>query len=54
LLEAAPSVLQVFSISATLASQGGQVQLEQSDMHPALNMGAMAKEGISCAAIEDT
>jgi len=41
-------------MSATMASQEGQVQLEQSDMRLALNMAKMAKEGISCAAIEKT
>jgi hypothetical protein len=34
--------------------QGGRVQLEQSDMHPSLNMAKMAKEGFSRAAIEET
>ena len=41
-------------MSATMARQGGRVQLEQSDMHLALNMAKMAKGGISCAAIEET
>ena len=41
-------------MSATMARQGGRVQLEQSDMHLALNMGRMAKEGFSCAAIDET
>jgi len=39
-------------MSATMARQGGRVQLEQSDMSQALNMAKMAKEGFSCAAIE--
>jgi len=39
-------------MSATMARQGGQVQLEQSNMHLALNMAKMAKEGFLCAAIE--
>jgi len=39
---------------ATMARQGGRVQLEQSDMRLALNMAKMAKEGFSCAAIEET
>jgi hypothetical protein len=39
---------------ATMARQGGQVQLEQSDMRLALNMAKMAKGGISRAAIEET
>ena len=37
-----------------MATQGGRVQLEQSDMRLALNMGKMAKEGCSRAAIEET
>jgi hypothetical protein len=37
-----------------MARQGGWVQLEQSDMHLALNMAKMAKEGFSRAAIEET
>jgi len=41
-------------MSATMPRQGGRVQLEQSDMHPALNMATMAKGGFSRAAIEDT
>jgi len=41
-------------MSATMASQGGRVQLEQSNMRLALNMAKMAKEGFSRAAIEET
>jgi len=41
-------------MSATMARQGGRVQLEQSDMCLALNMAKMAKEGNSRAAIEQT
>jgi len=41
-------------MSATMARQGGRVQLEQSDMRLALNMAKMAKGGFSCAAIEET
>jgi len=41
-------------MSATMARQGGRVQLEQSDMHLALNMAKMAKEGFLRAAIEET
>jgi len=37
-----------------MARQGGQIQLEQSDMRLALNMAKMAKEGFSCASIEET
>jgi len=41
-------------MSATMARQGGWVQLEQSDMHLALNMAKMAKWGFSRAPIEET
>jgi hypothetical protein len=41
-------------MSATMARQGGQVQLEQSDMHLVLNVAKMAKGGCSRAAIEHT
>jgi len=41
-------------MSATMARQGGRVQLEQSDMRVALNMAKMANEGYSRAAIEET
>jgi len=41
-------------MSASMARQGGRVQLEQSDMRLALNMAKMAKEGISHTAIEKT
>jgi hypothetical protein len=41
-------------MSATMARQGGRVQLEQSDMRLAFNMAKMAKEGFSRAAIEET
>jgi hypothetical protein len=41
-------------MSATMARQGGRVQLEQSDMCLALNMAKMAKEGFSRAAREET
>jgi hypothetical protein len=41
-------------MSATIARQGGWVQLEQSNMHLALNMANMAKAGYSCTAIEET
>jgi len=40
-------------MSATIARQGGQVQLEQSDMRLALNMAKMANRGFSHATIED-
>ena len=41
-------------MSATMARQGGQVQLEQSDMPLALNIAKMAKGGFSRAAKEET
>jgi len=41
-------------MSATMARQGGRVQLEQSNLHLALNLATMAKCGFSCAAIEET
>jgi len=41
-------------MSATMARQGGRVQLEQYDMRLVLNMAKMAKEGFSRAAIEET
>jgi len=41
-------------MSATMARQGGRVQLEQSDMRLPLNMAKMGKEGYSRAAIEET
>jgi len=40
-------------MSTTMARHGGRVQLEQSDMHFAMNMATMAKEGLSCTAIEE-
>jgi len=41
-------------MSATMARQGGRVQLDHSNMRLALNMAKMAKEGFSRAAIEET
>jgi hypothetical protein len=41
-------------MSAIMAKQGGQVQLEQSDMRLSLNMANTSKEGFSRAAIEET
>jgi len=41
-------------MSTTIARKGGREQLEQSNMRLALNMGKMAKEGFSHAAIEET
>jgi hypothetical protein len=41
-------------MSATMAKQGGRVQLEQSNMRLALNMANTAKGGFPRAAIEET
>ena len=41
-------------MSATMAREGGRVQLEQSDIRLPLTMPKMAQEGLSCAAIEET
>jgi len=41
-------------MSATMARQGGRVQLEQSDWRLVLNMAKMAKEGFSRPAMEET
>jgi hypothetical protein len=41
-------------MSATMARQGGRVQLEQSDTRLALNRAKMAKGAFSCAAVEET
>jgi len=41
-------------MSATMARQGGRVQLAQFDMRLALNMAKMAKGGCSHTAIQET
>jgi len=41
-------------MSATIARHGGRVQLEQSDMHLALNLAKWVTGGFSRAAIEET
>jgi len=41
-------------MSATMARQGGRVQLEQSDMHLTLNMAKIANRGFACAMIDKT
>jgi len=41
-------------MSATMARQGGWVQLEQSDMRLALNVAQMAQGGFLHAAMEET
>jgi hypothetical protein len=45
--------MYVFHISATMSRQGGQVQLEQSDIYLALNMAKMQNAGSSGATIAD-
>jgi hypothetical protein len=40
-------------MAATIATQGGRVLLEHSDMRLASNMAKMAKEGCLRAAIEE-
>jgi hypothetical protein len=40
-------------MSATMAGQGGRLQLEQSDMRLVFNMVKMAKGGFSRATIEE-
>jgi len=41
-------------MSATMARQGGQVQLEQSDMHLALSLAKRAKGGFLRTTIDET
>jgi len=41
-------------MSATMARQRGEVQLEQSDMRLALNMAERSKEGFLRAVMEET
>ena len=41
-------------MSATMARQGGRVQLEQSNMRVRFNMAKMAKGGFSCTPMEQT
>jgi len=53
MLEAATNFLKVFNMSATVARQGGRVQVEQSDMHLALNMAKIAIEGFQRAMIQE-
>jgi hypothetical protein len=45
--------LKDFDISATMARQGGWVQLEQSNMRLALNIAKMAKGGFLGATIAE-
>ena len=52
LLKVATNFLKVFNMSATMARQGGRVQLEQSDMCFTLHKDNMAKGGFLRAAIE--
>jgi histone H3/H4 len=53
-LEAATIFLEVFTMSVTMARQGGRVELEQSDMRLALIMAKIPKGWFSPAAIEET
>jgi hypothetical protein len=46
--------LLVFHMSATMARQGGRVQLKQADMRIGPNMVHMAKHSILCSGIEET
>jgi len=39
---------------ATMAMPGGRVQLEQHDMHLALDLPNMAKGRFSCATVQET
>jgi hypothetical protein len=52
--EAATNLLLAFDMSATMARQGGHVQLEQSDIRLALNMAKMAKGEFSRREVEKT
>jgi len=45
LLEAATNFFPVFNMSATMAWQAGDVQLEQSDMGFSMNTATMANGG---------
>ena len=53
-MDAATDYLTVFNLSGTMERGGGRVQLDQSDMHLALNMAKIAKEGFSCAPMKET
>jgi hypothetical protein len=44
----------MFNTTATIARQGGRIELEQSDMRVALNMATMAKQRFSQATLEET
>jgi hypothetical protein len=54
LFEAAINVLSVFNMSATMARQGGWVQLEQPDMCLASTMATMGKEILSHPTTQET
>jgi len=41
-------------MSASMAGQGGRVQLKPSEMRLALNIAKMAEKAFSCTAIEQT
>jgi hypothetical protein len=53
LFEGATNFLYLFNMTVTMAKQGGNVQLKQSDMCPALNLGKMAKGGFLRTAIQE-
>jgi len=40
-------------MSTTMAMQGGQIQLEQSDMYIVLSLANQAKEGSVCTTIQE-
>jgi hypothetical protein len=53
-LEESTNALKVFNISATIARQGGRVQLGQSNMCIVLSIAKTAKDGILLTAIVET
>jgi len=54
LLQAATNILKIASMSASMARQGGRVQLEPSNMHLAMNMAKMSKGRFPNSVIEHT
>lgn len=50
-VDAATNLLSVFNMSATMVRHGSWLQLQQSDMHLAIDMAIMAKGGTSCCVI---
>ena len=53
-LETATNFLWVLNMSANMARQGGQVQIEQSNMLLTLNMAKMGKGGFLHTGVEET